>query len=244
MNPDAPDFEPPEGEPRNIAGSGKPARERIIDALLAILPDKSYERITLAEVAATAGVTLADMRGEFGSTLSILTAHMKEVDRAVLAGAEADDGMDEEPVRERLFDALMRRFEILAPHREAIRSLMESARRNPPLALALNGASVQSMQWMLAAAGVSNSGPKGMIRAQGLAMLYACAMRTWLKDYDPGLARTMAALDRELARGHRMAGLLDGLFAIPARACRIVNGGRRRHQRRRMPRDGDEHYAV
>ena len=55
----------------------------------------------------------------------------------------------------------------------------------------------------------------------------------------------MAALDRELARGQRMAGLLDGLFAIPARACRIMQGGRRRRRHRRMPRDGDEeNYAV
>ena len=49
---------------------------------------------------------------------------MKEVDRAVLAGAQSDVDMELESVRERLFDVLMRRLEILAPHREAIRSLL------------------------------------------------------------------------------------------------------------------------
>ena len=62
---------------------------------------------------------------------------MKEIDRAVLRGGAGD--MAQEPARERLFDVLMRRLETHAPHREAVRSLLRSATRNPPLALALNG---------------------------------------------------------------------------------------------------------
>ena len=61
-------------------------------------------------------------------------AHIKEIDRTVLAGGDAD--MAEEPARERLFDVLMRRLEALAPYKDAVRSIMCSARRNPGLALA------------------------------------------------------------------------------------------------------------
>ena len=52
--------------------------------------------------------------------------------------------MAEEPARERLFDVLMRRLEALAPYKEAVRSLLRSARRNPGLALALNAMAVRS----------------------------------------------------------------------------------------------------
>ena len=52
-----------------------------------------------------------------------------EIDREVLAGIDAD--MAEEPPRERLFDVLMRRLELLAPHKAAVRSLLRSALRNP-----------------------------------------------------------------------------------------------------------------
>jgi len=211
--------------PRNISASGKPPRQRIIDAFMALLADKPFEQIGFAEVANTAGVTLAEMRGEFGSTLAILGAQIKETDRAVLASGDGD--MDEESQRERLFDVLMRRLELLAPHRAAIRSLMRSACTNPGLALALNAQSVRSQQWMLTAAGIPASGPKGVLRAQGMACLYANVLRTWVDDDDPGLARTLAALDRELARGQRMAGLLDVLCAIPERACQLVRRPRR-----------------
>jgi hypothetical protein len=172
-------------------------------------------------------VTLAQLRGEFASTLSILAAHIKSVDRAVLGENFSD--MAEEPPRERLFDVLMRRVEILAPHREAVRSLMRSASRNPPLALALNGLAVRSQQWMLTAAGINSSGPRGMMRAQGLSLLFGSVLRAWVDDEDPGLARTMAALDRALGRGQRFAGLLDDLSKVPSRLCRLR--GRRRRQR-------------
>ena len=127
-------------------------RDKIIAAFLALLAEKRIEQIGFADVAEAAGVSLAQLRGEFGSNLAILSAHMKAVDRAVL-GEDFGD-MAEEPPRERLFDVLMRRLEILAPHRAAVASLLRSAGRNPPLALALNQLAVRSQQWMLTAAGV------------------------------------------------------------------------------------------
>jgi AcrR family transcriptional regulator len=203
-------------------------REKIIAALFGLLAEQRIEAIGFAELAAAAGLTLAQLRAEFPSTLAILAAHIKAVDRAVLADDFSD--MEEEPPRERLFDVLMRRLEMLQPHREAVRSLLRSATRNPPLAMALNALAVRSQQWMLTAAGITASGPRGMLRAQGLALLFGSVLRTWVHDDDPGLARTMAALDRALARGQRFAGLLDDLCKVPSRLCRLRPGRRRRSE--------------
>ena len=217
--------------PRAASRSSKSERERIIDAFMALLAEKPIERIGFAEIAKAAKVSLADLRGAFASRLAILAAHMRETDRAVLAGGDAD--MAEEPPRERLFDVLMRRLELLAPHKAAVRSLVRSAARNPGLALALNSLGVRSQQWMLTAADIGASGPRGMLRAQGLAVLFASVLRTWVHDEVPGLARTMAALDRALARGQRWSGLLDDVLRIPAAVCRL------RPRRRREPDDED-----
>jgi AcrR family transcriptional regulator len=214
----------------------KPERERIIAAFMALLGDKPIEQIGLSEIARAAGVSLSELRGQFGSTLAILAAHVKETDRAVLAGT--DDDMAEEPPRERLFDVIMRRLEVLAPHKAAVRSLVRSAMRNPGLAFALNGLSVRSQQWMLTAADVDAAGPRGMVRAQGLAVLFASVLRTWVDDDDPGLARTMATLDRALARGQRWSGFLDGLSRLPQCV------GRSRRRRRRPDADDEETVAA
>ncbi len=225
--------------PAGAGGHAAPAtdREKIVTALLGLLVDQPFEEISLAEIAGQAGVTWSQLRGDFPSTLAILAAHMKATDRAVLAQDMSD--MAEEPERERLFDVLMRRLEILAPHRDAIRSLLRSARRDPPLALALHGLAMRSQQWMLSAAGIGASGPRGIVRAQGLALLFASVLRTWVNDDDPGLARTMAALDRALGRGQRFVGLMEDLCAIPSRLCRL-----RPRRRRRRGEDSEETAAA
>jgi AcrR family transcriptional regulator len=200
------------------ATGGSTARERIIEAFMALLAEKPFEQIGLGEIATGAEVSLAALRTEFASPFAILAAHAKAVDRAVLEGV--DDEMTEEPPRERLFDVLMRRLEVLESQKAAVRSLLRSAIRNPGLALALNGLAVRSQQWMLASAGISATGPKGTVRAQGLAVLFGSVLRTWVDDDDPGHARTMAALDRALGRGQRCSALLDGVCSIAERICR------------------------
>jgi AcrR family transcriptional regulator len=226
----------PKPSARAAASSDKPERERIIDAFMSLLAEKSIEKIGFAEISNQAGVSLSALRGHFGTTLAILAAQMKEIDRQVLAGIDAD--MAEEPPRERLFDVLMRRLEVLEPHKAAVRSLARSAARNPGLAFALNGLAVRSQQWMLTAADIGASGPRGMVRAQGLALLFASVLRIWVHDDDPGHARTMAALDRALARGQRWSGFLDDLCKIPACASRF------RSRRRRGADDAGEETVA
>jgi hypothetical protein len=165
----------------------------------------------------------------------MLAAQLKEIDRQVLSGIDA--GMAEEPARERLFDVLMRRLETLAPYKGAVRSLSRSLPSNPGLAFAFNAMAVRSQQWMLTAADLPAAGPRGIMRAQGLALLFSSVLRTWLHDDDPGLARTMAALDRALARGQRWAGYLDDLCRIPQAVCRL-------RPRRRRDRDRDAEAAA
>jgi AcrR family transcriptional regulator len=211
-----------------------PDREKIVAAFMALLAEKRFEEIDLGEIAARAGVSLATLRGEFGSKIAILAAHAKEIDRKVLSGSTAD--MAEETERERLFDVLMRRLEAMADERDAIRSLVRSAMFDPPLALALNSIGVRSMQWMLAAAGVGTAGPGGMMRAQGLALLFAHVLRTFVDDDDDN-ARTMAALDRELDRGGRALSMFDGLW-------RMTSSLRRRRQRRPRQEGDDETVAA
>jgi len=221
----------PRSSSRKAAAPQRPApantREAIVGAFMELLTEKRFEEIGLADVAERAGISLAELRGEFNSTLGIVAAHVKQIDQAVLAGSEdmADEDMADEPARDRLFDVLMRRLEAMAPDRAALRSLMRSAMFNPGLAFALNAMAVRSQQWMLTAAGIPCAGPGGMIRAQGLALLFARVLRTFVDD-DEDNSRTMAALDRALSSGERCVMFLD-------RLCNLAPRPERRRRRRR-----------
>jgi AcrR family transcriptional regulator len=226
----------PPQRPTPDEGSHNPLsdRDKIIRAFFELLAERAFEEIGYADIAARAGLPLATLRQEFGSKLPIVAAYVKAIDRNVLAGGDAD--MTEEPPRERLFDVLMRRLEALAPDRAAIHSLMRSARRHPSLAFAFNILALRSQRWMLAAANLDAAGSRGVMRAQGLALLFADVLRTFVHDEDEGLARTMAALDRALARGQRWSGFLDELCRLaPRRRCL----GRLRRRRGHRDLEGD-----
>lgn len=201
---------------------GTTDRAKATDALMELLAEHPFEEIGLAEVAGRAGIKLSALRAEFGSTLAIYAAHVKDIDNIVLDGGE---DMADEPGRERLFDAEMRRLEALAPYKDAVRSIMHSARRNPGLALALNGMAVRSQSWMLESAGISASGPRGALRAQGAALMFGRVINTWLDDEEDGVDAAMAALDRGLASAARWDGFVGDLMSIPGRFAR---GSRRR----------------
>ena len=223
-----------QGQAPAAAPRGTSDRDKAIDALMALLAEHSFEDIGLAEVAGRAGLKLSQLRAEFGSTLAIFAGQIKDIDRAVLAGSDPD--MVEEPAREWLFDVLMRRLEALAPYKQAVRSVLRSARRNPGLAFALNAMAVRSQRWMLEAAGIGASGPRGALRAQGAALMFARVLTVWVDD-DPSLDHTMAALDRGLASAARWAGFLDDLCSISK--C-VLRGPRRR----RRARDEEEAEAA
>jgi AcrR family transcriptional regulator len=223
-------------EPSSGRTGGIPC-DAMVSAFMALLAEKRFEEIGFAEIAQRAGVSLSELRAKYSSKMEMLAGFVRELDRAVLDGI--DTSMADEPPRERLFDVLMRRLDLLAPDKPAIRSLQRSVMFNPGLTLALNDLTMRSMQWMLTAADVPAAGPAGMVRAQGLALMFASVLRTWAHDDDPGQARTLAALDRALSSGQRWAGLLDGLCRIPEAAC---NASRAFRRRRRDDRDPDRDH--
>ena len=199
-------------------------RNAIIDALVALAGERRWDAISLEDLAARAGVSLAQLRSAYDGRMAVVADFTRRTDQAVLAGIDAD--MAGEPARERLFDVLFARLEALAPNRQAIRNLGEAARRDPLLGLELNRIVTTSMGWMLTGAGISATGPGGLVRAQGLGLVWARVLRTWLDDDDRGLARTMAELDRRLRQSER---IILGL----ERLARLMPGpfGRRRRSR-------------
>ena len=173
-------------------------RGRIIAAALALAQTRGWRDLSLGEIAAEAGIPLGVLRHEFKSKGQILSAFSRAVDGALLDKfAKPIAG---EP-RDRLFDVLITRFEIMQPYKPAIQRIRADLGTSFAEALAQLRPALKSNYWMLAAAGISGEGGRGLIRVQGLLAVYASVFQVWLDDDDPGLARTMAALDRRLRRG-------------------------------------------
>ena len=189
----------------NAAVSGRPPRDRILDAALALAEREGWRKASLGAIAQEAGVPLHEFYTEFRSRAAILSAVMRRTDAAVLAGTTT--GGDDESPRDRLFDVLMRRFDAMKPHRGALRAIARDLGSDPPTALCSAPAFLRSMAWMLEAAGRSSAGIRGRLRVHALGVLYLCVLRTFVDDDSEDLARTMAALDRRLTQAEPWLGL-------------------------------------
>lgn len=171
------------------------ASGRVIKAALDLAAEKPWQDVALRDIADRADVPLADVRKEFAGKPAILARFIREVDDAVLAKSPGRE--PNQPARDRVFDVLMTRLEILEPYKAAIRSIADA----PGSGLSIARNAMASQAWMLHAAGVGTDGPLGTARVAGMASVYAGLMRTWLDETDPAYPKTMAALDRRLKRG-------------------------------------------
>jgi hypothetical protein len=191
---------------------------RLLDAFWSEVALRGWSKVTLAGVAAAAGLGLADLRGH-GGLLGLLKLHGEEVDRSVLAGTVPGQGGSP---RERVFDMLMRRFDAMQPHRAGIVRLTGDLKGDPLTALAIAPLLTRSIGWMLEGAGIDTSGALGALRVKGTVAVWLAAAKVWREDENPDLGSTMAALDKALDRAEQIARTLrlpDGdLQAMPEAA--------------------------
>ena len=213
--------------------TAKPAdpRKTVVEALMALAASRPYDSISLADICIEANIPLVDLRDLFPSKGAILGGFLRMTDREVLTGTGTD--MTGETTHDRVLDVMMRRFDSLGPYREGLRSVRDGLRRDPISALAFNQAALNSWRYMLEAAGVTTEGALGALKLQGAVLVFARAFDVWLDD-DADMARTMAALDRELQRGERVLGQAEALhrFTAPFRGFARAACNRRASKKR------------
>ena len=182
----------------------------LVNAAFRLAGEQGWAAVNVTTAARAAGLSLAEARERFPSTAAILLRFGRLADQAALA-----DAPSEGPVRDRLFDLLMRRFDVLQNHREGVRALLRSLPADPATALMLASATQRSMRWMLQAAGEPATGPRGELQVRGLMAVWLWAMRAWDRDDSPDLSGTMAAIDTTLQRAERVASWLHGRRSDP-----------------------------
>ncbi len=178
-----------------------------VDAALALAAERPWSDVTLADIASRAGIDLAALHKDYRSKGAILAAFVDRIDDRVLTGTPPEAA--DEPVRDRLLDALLRRLDALGAHKRAIGAILHETMATPGAALCAAPRLLRSMRWTLEAAGAGPRGPLGVLRVKALAAIYVSTLRVWLGDDDPDMARTMAHLDRRLRQAERLAGFAD-----------------------------------
>lgn len=180
-------------------GSPSP-NDRILQATMDLAGELGWARVSLAAIAERSGLTLPEVLKHLPGKGAILAELSDRVNQAMIHGA-VDTA---EPVRDRLFEVMMRRFDALKPYRAGVAALLAA----DPLTIACGLRRFRrSMALTMETAGLSSSGLSGCLRVQGAAAVYLYALRRWVEDDSPDLSATMAALDKALGRADALARL-------------------------------------
>lgn len=192
----------------------KPANEAALDAFIKLIAEKGFADVALRDVAEAAGLGLAELYQVYPDKVALVAAFMAKIDAEVLAGTPTRSD-PEETARDRLFDAMMRRYDALRPYREALGAIRRAGTRDPMLALAMGPALRRSMAAMLEAASVPSDGLTGALRQNGLLAIHYAVSRVFDKDETTDLSKTMAALDSRLKMAERWAQLFEKYAKYP-----------------------------
>jgi ubiquinone biosynthesis protein COQ9 len=174
----------------------------LFDAFWKLVAEQGWQRLTLNALAAEAGLSLAELREKVPHKGALPCLFARAVDQAVLRGTPATSSGT---ARDRLFDVLMQRIDVLQPHRAGVIRLGKDMRSDPLLALMMAPQLAASMAWMLEAARIDTSGITGALRVKGLCGVWIATLRAWEQDEGADLGHTMAGLDKALDRAEQVA---------------------------------------
>jgi ubiquinone biosynthesis protein COQ9 len=172
----------------------------LIAAAFRLAAEKGWRSVSAVAAARAGGLALAQARERFPGRAAILLRFGRLTDQSALADPPPDGS-----ARDRLFDLLMRRIDLLQAHRAGMLALLRALPGEPATALLLAVATRRSMRWMLEAAGITPFGARGELRVKGLLSVWLWTIRAWRTDESEDLSATMAALDAALRRAEQAA---------------------------------------
>lgn len=179
------------------------SESRFVACALQAIAREGWSALTLEDVARQAKTSVESVCAIFPDKSALLRGIARYVDEKSLDDIEPDEAAS---AHDRLFDALMGRFDVLQEHRAAFVSMIEESRRDPQLlrevVCALRGSMGETLRRVRLDRHDTIRQALIVVALEGI---YLIALRVWVRDEAEDMAKTMAALDRYLSRAEKVA---------------------------------------
>ena len=171
-----------------------------------------WQSIDLEKLSHECDFDVLNVTGGIRNKVDLLVAFSAFIDTTVSQSIDADLKDDQIPIRERLLEALLIRFEALAPYKTGVIKLMKTFPPNPTFVVIGSKSLKLSMEATLTAVGLEAKGIQGAIRLKGLCMIFMSGVCAWAKDNSEDLSATTRILDERLKQTENIIsnlGLID-----------------------------------
>ncbi len=179
-------------------------RRKVMEAALALASEQGWQYTTLRDIALRAELSIAEMLACVEDKDDILVLIEKNIEEQCFKNIHVsyDDGLS---IRERLFDTLMERFDVLSEYREGLLSILDAMVLDPKALMVSSPYLCKSMARILEVCGAETAGVKGSIKILGVTAIYLRILKVWREDETQDLSKTMAALDKALGKAEHYA---------------------------------------
>lgn len=187
---------------------------QILHAAFLLALEEDYAEISLLDIAQKAKINFSFLVHIISDKSDILMLYARTIDSSLLDERAQEDIKEDnandinESIRDRLFDILMDRLELINKDREALIAILESYKCDPKQLVIGLPHIAKSMSLMLEACSVDTSGLKGAIKVGALSAIYIKTLHVWMQDESADLSKTMAALDKALGRAESFAKMM------------------------------------
>ena len=180
-------------KPRSRRRQSGDKQSKMVDTAINLAAVQGWNSLSISRIAREAKIPFPEALVMFPTKRMVLRSFQDRIDGAV--AAETTHDPESQSPRDRLFDVLMRRLEILKPWKSGVTAIAHDMLRDPTgclcSALSLN----RSMAKMMECAEISSAGLQGTMRVHGLTLIYLLVLRRWALDDSEDLSATMAELD-------------------------------------------------
>jgi len=163
-----------------------------------LVADAGWSNFTLDALARKQEIEELELEKLFSDKVGLLQAFSEFIDEQTLANLDSDIFDPEIPIRERLLEIMLVRFDVLAPYKDGVCELFKVTGKDPKMLAVAAKAIKISMRSSLETVGVSTKGIKGIIKIKGLAAVFLFGMRTWSKEEGRDITATTRILDDRL----------------------------------------------
>ena len=187
-------------------------KEKVFGAVMELIADGGWNDLTFSELAGSQKIQEAELESQFKDKTGSLPAFSEFIDELTLEGLDSDVFDPEIPVRERLLEILLVRFDVLAPYKNGVRELLRVTAQDPKMFVIAAKAIRISMRSSLETVGNSTQGIKGIIKIKGLTAVFLLGMRAWCTEGNRDTTVTTRSLDDRLKWAESLAlsiGLAD-----------------------------------
>lgn len=177
--------------------------DRIVDGALELAEERGWEDLCLHHIARNLDLSLSKIGRHFRDLDAVANAWFARAE-AEIRDLSTDDIVDLAPP-DRLFKAMIRWFDALAPHRQVTDQMlrgklyMSHPHHWVPMIFDLS----RLIHWFLDAARIESTGRRRQWAEIGLTLIFLATLRDWLRDESDEQSRTRRKLRRRLERAGR-----------------------------------------